>query len=220
MSQTLSPSLTRSQSRCLHGPPGQSDKMQFLPAAAHCCSISSAPLHLLMFSTFLFPRAKSYIVTPSASAAKNQFRSPQIARPNMRLTRSDYAQRICARNMRTSSSLGQSLKDFWCQTSLRFGNNGNKKSAVANLRAAASPDLSVVKSFEVGDADSGWGESIGIDEDAPLPEHPGLVAGALPNGLRFSILRNKIPANRIFATLEVHAGSVDETDTEQVRSSH
>jgi hypothetical protein len=77
-----------------------------------------------------------------------------------------------------------------------------------------------VQSFEVGDADSGWGKSIGLDEDAPLPEHPGLVAGALPNGLRYSILRNKIPANRIFATLEVHAGSVDETETEQVQHVH
>ncbi len=124
---------------------------------------------------------------------------------------------FCARNLRTSSSLGQNPNEFWCHTSLRFG---IRKSAVANLRAVASPDVSVDQSFEVGDADSGWGESVGLDEDAPLPEHPGLVAGALPNGLRFSILRNKIPANRIFATLEVHAGSVDESDTEQLQPMH
>ena len=55
-----------------------------------------------------------------------------------------------------------------------------------------------------------------MDENTPLPEHPGLVAGALPNGFRYSIFKNKIPANRIYANLAVHAGSVDEADNEQV----
>ena len=89
-----------------------------------------------------------------------------------------------------------------------------RRLGAANLCAIAASDIT--SSCIVGDADSGWGQSIGMDDNTPLPEHPGLVAGALPNGFRYSIFKNKIPANRIYANLAVHAGSVDEADNEQV----
>ncbi|KAK6914416.1 Peptidase M16, C-terminal [Dillenia turbinata] len=48
-----------------------------------------------------------------------------------------------------------------------------------------------------------------------LPSHPKLHRGQLKNGLRYLILPNKVPANRIEAHMEVHVGSIDEEDDEQ-----
>ncbi|KAG0461737.1 hypothetical protein HPP92_022034 [Vanilla planifolia] len=50
---------------------------------------------------------------------------------------------------------------------------------------------------------------------SPLPSHPKLYRGQLKNGLRYLILPNKFPANRIEAHMEVHVGSIDEEDDEQ-----
>jgi hypothetical protein len=50
---------------------------------------------------------------------------------------------------------------------------------------------------------------------APLPEHPLLRRGTLPNGLRYVVLPNAVPPNRFEAHLEIHAGSVDEGEAEQ-----
>ena len=49
-----------------------------------------------------------------------------------------------------------------------------------------------------------------------MPQHPDLVTGQLKNGLRYVILPNKTPPNRFEAHLEVHAGSVDELQNQQV----
>jgi hypothetical protein len=49
----------------------------------------------------------------------------------------------------------------------------------------------------------------------PLPEHPLLVRGVLPNGLRYCVLPNGVPSGRIEAHLEMHVGSVDEAENEQ-----
>merc|ERR1719181_927812 len=48
-----------------------------------------------------------------------------------------------------------------------------------------------------------------------LPQHPALLRGQLPNGLRYVVLPNKTPANRFEAHLEMHVGSVDEEVHEQ-----
>ena len=48
----------------------------------------------------------------------------------------------------------------------------------------------------VGPVSSGWGPLVGDEEEELLPESPGLVRGALANGLRFSILRNKVARTR------------------------
>ncbi|KAK8526974.1 hypothetical protein V6N12_054206, partial [Hibiscus sabdariffa] len=48
-----------------------------------------------------------------------------------------------------------------------------------------------------------------------LPSHPKLHRGQLKNGLRYLILPNKVPANRLEAHMEVHVGSIDEEDDEQ-----
>jgi predicted Zn-dependent peptidase len=45
-----------------------------------------------------------------------------------------------------------------------------------------------------------------------------LVTGQLDNGLRYVLLPNKTPPERFEAHLEVHAGSVDEREDEQVQS--
>jgi predicted Zn-dependent peptidase len=67
----------------------------------------------------------------------------------------------------------------------------------------------------VGPVASGWGKMVGFEEEALLPEDPNLVRGALPNGLRYSILKNKVPPKRFYVNLAVHAGSIDETDDQQ-----
>lgn len=48
-----------------------------------------------------------------------------------------------------------------------------------------------------------------------LVPHPNLEVGSLPNGLRYVILPNVTPPARFEAHLEVHAGSVDESEVEQ-----
>ena len=54
-----------------------------------------------------------------------------------------------------------------------------------------------------------------VDLSAPLPQHPLLLRGQLPNGLRYVVLPNRVPPNRFEAHLEMHAGSVDEGESEQ-----
>lgn len=67
----------------------------------------------------------------------------------------------------------------------------------------------------VGPVKGGWGSVVGLKEEEYLPEDPNLVKGALSNGLRYSILRNKVPPKRFYVNLEVHAGSIDETEEQQ-----
>lgn len=50
----------------------------------------------------------------------------------------------------------------------------------------------------------------------PLPTNPQLKVGRLRNGLQYVILPNPTPPQRFEAHLEMHAGSVDETEEEQV----
>jgi hypothetical protein len=45
-----------------------------------------------------------------------------------------------------------------------------------------------------------------------------LITGQLSNGLRYVLLPNRTPPQRFEAHLEVHAGSVDEREHEQVRA--
>jgi zinc protease len=49
----------------------------------------------------------------------------------------------------------------------------------------------------------------------PLPAKASLRQGKLPNGLRYYILENSLPAERAYLTLAVNAGSVLEEDDEQ-----
>ena len=42
--------------------------------------------------------------------------------------------------------------------------------------------------------------------DTELQQIPGLVLGQLDNGLRYVILPNKVPPNRVEAHLEMHVG--------------
>jgi len=55
---------------------------------------------------------------------------------------------------------------------------------------------------------------------APMREHGQLVQGQLSNGLRYVVLPNKTPPERFEAHLEIHAGSVDEQEHEQVRKGY
>lgn len=54
----------------------------------------------------------------------------------------------------------------------------------------------------------------GLDQK-PLPLHPGVRRGVLPNGLRYVILRNAMPPKRFEAHIELHVGSIDEDPDEQ-----
>ncbi|MDR2662160.1 MAG: insulinase family protein [Treponema sp.] len=55
---------------------------------------------------------------------------------------------------------------------------------------------------------------LGLPDD-PLPAKAALRTGRLPNGLRYYILENSLPAGRAYLTLAVNAGSVLEEDDEQ-----
>ncbi|MCL1815679.1 MAG: insulinase family protein [Treponema sp.] len=55
---------------------------------------------------------------------------------------------------------------------------------------------------------------LGAPED-PVPAKAALRQGALPNGLRYYILENSLPADRAYLTLAVNAGSILEEDDEQ-----
>ncbi|MDR1143142.1 MAG: insulinase family protein [Spirochaetaceae bacterium] len=55
---------------------------------------------------------------------------------------------------------------------------------------------------------------LGLPDD-PLPAKTALRTGRLPNGLRYYILENSLPADRAYLTLAVNAGSVLEKDDEQ-----
>jgi zinc protease len=55
---------------------------------------------------------------------------------------------------------------------------------------------------------------LGLPDD-PLPVKAALRTGRLPNGLRYYILENSLPAGRAYLTLAVNAGSVLEEDDEQ-----
>jgi len=48
-----------------------------------------------------------------------------------------------------------------------------------------------------------------------LPQDPALILGTLPNGLRYALLPNATPANRVFLRLLVSAGSLHENDDER-----
>jgi hypothetical protein len=95
------------------------------------------------------------------------------------------------------------------------------KSMVLRAKSQASDTFTqdaaklAVEMLGVGPIASGWGAVVGLEEEALLPEDPHLVRGALSNGLRYSILKNKVPPKRFYVNLEVHAGSVDETEDQQ-----
>ncbi|MDR2552128.1 MAG: insulinase family protein [Treponema sp.] len=55
---------------------------------------------------------------------------------------------------------------------------------------------------------------LGRPED-PVPSRAALRTGTLPNGLRYYILENSLPADRAYLTLAVNAGSVLEEEDEQ-----
>jgi hypothetical protein len=49
----------------------------------------------------------------------------------------------------------------------------------------------------------------------PIPQHPRIMTGTLPNGLEYSILPNSNPAGRFECHLEIFAGSADELQSQQ-----
>lgn len=49
----------------------------------------------------------------------------------------------------------------------------------------------------------------------PLPVHPDVVSGVLPNGLSYVILPNRSPPGRFEAHLQVFSGSADELEPQQ-----
>jgi zinc protease len=56
--------------------------------------------------------------------------------------------------------------------------------------------------------------ALGLPDD-PVPAKAALRQGVLPNGLRYYILENSLPADRAYLTLAVNAGSVLENDDER-----
>jgi hypothetical protein len=80
---------------------------------------------------------------------------------------------------------------------------------------AAATRADKLSTVGVGPVKSGWGAQVNLEEEGLLPQDPNLVNGELSNGLRYSILRNKVPPGRFFVNLEVHAGSIDEAEDQQ-----
>eukprot|EP00282_Hemiselmis_andersenii_P015914 CAMPEP_0114139196 /NCGR_PEP_ID=MMETSP0043_2-20121206/16727_1 /TAXON_ID=464988 /ORGANISM="Hemiselmis andersenii, Strain CCMP644" /LENGTH=1189 /DNA_ID=CAMNT_0001233217 /DNA_START=68 /DNA_END=3637 /DNA_ORIENTATION=- len=54
-----------------------------------------------------------------------------------------------------------------------------------------------------------------VEGDVLLKQHSKVLSGGLPNGMRYCIMENGKPQKRFYANLEVHVGSVDETEREQ-----
>ena len=52
-------------------------------------------------------------------------------------------------------------------------------------------------------------------EQSDLPPDPALIFGKLPNGVRYIVMQNKTPLDRVSMHLMVHAGSLNETDDQQ-----
>jgi len=55
------------------------------------------------------------------------------------------------------------------------------------------------------------------DLSAPLAPRGDLVHGRLDNGFEYVLVPNKTPSGRFEAHLQMHVGSVDEKEDEQVR---
>jgi predicted Zn-dependent peptidase len=62
---------------------------------------------------------------------------------------------------------------------------------------------------------SEWPQVPGHFSQRPLPDHPGVKRGVLPNGLRYVMLQNAMPPQRFEAHIELHVGSIDEEPHEQ-----
>jgi hypothetical protein len=88
---------------------------------------------------------------------------------------------------------------------------GVPPAAAAAAAAAVAPSAPPAAASPASPAPPPPGPPLG----APLPEHPLLRRGTLPNGLRYVVLPNAVPPNRFEAHLEMHAGSVDEGEAEQ-----
>ena len=69
----------------------------------------------------------------------------------------------------------------------------------------------------VADSPTGSSQSAAAVLSAPVAANQELITGQLNNGLRYVLLPNPSPPQRFEAHLEVHAGSVDEREHEQVR---
>lgn len=67
------------------------------------------------------------------------------------------------------------------------------------------------------DSSSSSSKSVASILAEPVAANQGLITGQLDNGLRYVLLGNPSPPQRFEAHLEVHAGSVDEREHEQVR---
>ena len=52
-------------------------------------------------------------------------------------------------------------------------------------------------------------------QKTPIPRHPSILSGRLPNGLEYSILPNQNPPGRFECHLEVFAGSADELESQR-----
>jgi len=60
-----------------------------------------------------------------------------------------------------------------------------------------------------------WPEAPAELDKKPLPNHPGVRRGVLPNGMRYVLLKNAMPPGRFEAHIELHVGSIDEDPDEQ-----
>lgn len=80
------------------------------------------------------------------------------------------------------------------------------------------PTLVLKAKFHLKSAQAGVENATDVKEvlETPVRRHAELVTGQLDNGLKYVVLPNKTPPQRFEAHLEVHAGSVDEHEHEQV----
>jgi hypothetical protein len=85
------------------------------------------------------------------------------------------------------------------------------------LRAVLCPVQAGVTDSPADSSSSSSKASVASVLAEPVAANQGLITGQLDNGLRYVLLGNPSPPQRFEAHLEVHAGSVDEREHEQVR---
>jgi len=111
----------------------------------------------------------------------------------------------------SSSDSNFSLKNMFSKSETNSGSTSTKLRGAKGLEPHPSvrPHISPLNRLEPG-------KDLKLEfMSEPLPVHPDVRSGVLPNGLPYVILPNKSPPGRFEAHLQVFSGSADELESQQ-----
>lgn len=90
-----------------------------------------------------------------------------------------------------------------------------KKVLIASLIACAGLAVAVPQTLLADDRAAAPQQAGGLDLKAPLPTDERVVAGVLPNGLSYQVVRHANPPGRAVMYIHVSSGSLNETDKQR-----